>query len=133
MRRRKATITFKVPSWNYCNHQNLLNVAKPEKTTCRFCIQWKHTCTCVLTNKQLMKDGELIHKTRSCIIATCGFGDATEICEEPVKPAVDPKMIAKVVLDEYRNTYKGLIDEGYSAVVADKVAREVVLGHGKNL
>ena len=133
MKRRKANVTFKVPSWNYCNHQNLLNPTKAERTTCRFCVQGKHTCTCVLTNEQLFSDGTMITKTNNCVLATCGFTDATDIVDMPDKPVVDSKLIAKVVIDEYRATYKGMIDEGYSAIVADKVAREVVLGHGKNL
>lgn len=128
MRRRKAQVTFKVPSWNYCNHQSILDISKPSTTRCRFCVKSKHTCTCVLTNEQLFISGGLIEKTNNCKMASCGF-DQVEI----VDTQVSPRLVAKVVLDEYRGTYKNLIDEGYSAIVADKLAREVVLGHDEKL
>lgn len=121
MRKRTARVNFKLPSWQYCNHQSLWHPYKADRNMCRFCTKTKQGYLCVLDNLPLLQEGELIMKHHICLKGT-GDVEIQESC-------VDTKQVLRVVLDEYRTTYKALVDEGYSHVVADKLAREVVLGH----
>jgi hypothetical protein len=69
-----------------------------------------------------MTDGKFVMKHHMFLGASRG-----EEIQDNVQ--LDGKAVARIIIDEYRTTYKMLTDEGYSHTIADKLAREVVLGH----
>lgn len=117
-------VTYRVPDWAYCNCQGSLT--KPSKDKCRFCIKEGKNFRCALYNEMLdTTQGTLVVKTRACVKAGCGFAS---VVEDNPAPAVEPKELMKLAIDEYRKTYKNLINQGYPEAIADKIARQYLLG-----
>lgn len=120
-------ITYKVPGWHYCNLQD-----NPKKERCRFCVKDGTGYRCALYNMPLTVESTVLAvKTRDCERATAGFKSTVVDVEEvkvPTEPTIDPKLVMKVAIDEYVKTRNKLLGQGYPATLADKVAREYVLG-----
>lgn len=121
MRKISSTVTYKVPSWNFCNDDSLL-----QSGTCRFCIKEKAGHRCTLYDVQLVVRNGLIEKVPECCRATAGF--ASTIDEPPPAPTVNPKEIIKQAIDMYSKTVKSLVDQGYPQVMAETIAKKSMLG-----
>lgn len=121
----KTTITYKVPSWEYCNHEKMF---KPSKDTCRFCVPTGKNYTCALHNMPLSTvDNLLIEKTHQCIRATAGFsGPVEDVVPEP-HFSIDPSLIMKVAINGYTKVYKDLVSQGYPAALAEEAAKKYML------
>lgn len=126
----KTNITYKVPSWNFCNCMSQRKLGQPDGTMCRFCIKEGKKYRCALYNMPLaVEEGIMIEKAYDCKRATAGFKSVVEDVEDTESvPTVNPKLIVKATLDEYIKIRKQLIGQGYPEVVADKVAREYLIG-----
>lgn len=121
MRKVKQTITYKVPSWNFCNSDK---TSKIGKETCRFCVKTKFGYICTLYDTQLAESHGAVSKCYQCIEHTAGF---TVEISEPEIPAVDPKFIMSETLAIYKKTLDTLLGQGYPRVMAEKLATKYVL------
>lgn len=63
-------VKYRVPNWNYCNHDMLGDFAKITNATCRFCEKSQDGYRCLIYNRRLSAKGKLINKTNECINAT---------------------------------------------------------------
>lgn len=125
MKRIKTTITYKVPSWEYCNHEKMF---KPSKDTCRFCVPTGKNYTCALYNMPLSTvDNLLIEKTHQCVRATAGFGGPVEDVVPEPHISIDPSLIMKVAINGYTKVYKDLVNQGYPAALAEEAAKQYML------
>lgn len=117
-------VTYKVPAWGHCNMQATM-FGQPSKEKCRFCVKEKGYHRCALYDEVLdTSQGTLINKTRSCLRSSAGFDSTVE----DTVPTVDPKKLMKHTIAEYTKVRKQLIGQGYSEVIADRLAQEYVLG-----
>lgn len=121
MRKISSTVTYRVPSWNFCNDDSLL-----QSGTCRFCIKEKTGHRCALYDAQLVAKNGLIEKVPACCRATAGY--PSTINEPPPAPQVQPKEIIKQAIDMYTKTVNDLVKQGYPQVMAENIARKVLLG-----
>lgn len=121
MRKISSTVTYRVPSWNFCNDDGLL-----QSGTCRFCIKEKTGHRCALYDAQLVAKNGLIEKVPACCRATAGY--PSTIDEPPPAPQVQPKEIIKQAIDTYTKTVSDLVKQGYPHVMAENIARKVLLG-----
>lgn len=126
MRRVTSSITYTVPSWNFCNNDNLLPGGRLQKDVCRFCIKTRGGYRCALYDQTLSTDGEFIDKVRACCKATAGF--ASNIEEAPAAPTVDPSLLVKQVIELYDKTVKELVNQKYPRAIAEQVAKKHLLG-----
>lgn len=118
MKRIKTTVTYKVPDWEFCN------CSVHGKDMCRFCVKRGKAYVCVLHNMPLeVTEGVLVKKDYACSRATAGF--VSEV-EDGVH--VDPKAVIKATIDEYKKIYHSLIKQGYSEVIAEKLAQQTLGG-----
>lgn len=124
----KATVTYKVPEWSYCNH--IAGLTKVSKETCRFCVKTgKGNYSCALHNMPLsVEQGYVVSKCPQCVKA--GLSRHAEVTEETGNATanINPKDVIKATVTEYRKAYKSMIAQGYPDVVADKLAQKVLLG-----
>ena len=125
MRKVKQTITYKVPSWNFCNLDVFTTNGRFSKETCRFCIKSKEGYRCALYDEVLHSDPSFVHKTKRCIDVTAGF--AAE--ELPDVLTVDPKVIIAETLKQYKKIYGDLLKQGYPVGMAETVATKAMLGN----
>ena len=126
MKRIKSTVTYKVPSWNFCNSDNLTMSGDVTSQTCRFCIKDKAGAHCLLYDKPLSIMDGLIYKVRDCCKATAGF--ASVIDEPPPTPTIPPKDIMKQTIELYSKTMNDLIAQGYPRPMAELAAKKYILG-----
>lgn len=119
-------ITYKVPAWEYCNHQATI-LGQPSKDKCRFCVKEKDHYRCALYNEILTSEGALISKSRCCQKAMAGFKSKV-VDADDMAPSVDPRLIVKTTISEYNKIRKQLISQGYPETIAEKVAKETLLG-----
>ena len=126
MQRIKSEISYKVPSWNFCNLDTYSILSgKVSKETCRFCIKKNGAFRCMLHDEPLNYDGTFIEKTKGCKVASVGV--AIEILDpEPVH--ADPKQLMRMTIDEYNKQVNGLVATGYPHNIATKLAKQYVLG-----
>ena len=118
----KTVVTYKVPDWQFCNHSGK---GAFTKDVCRFCVKHGKVHVCVLHNMPLnVTEGILINKCPACCKATAGFKSVVEDSEV----RVNPKDIMKLTMQEYRRIYRQLMDQGYPANMADKLAQQTILG-----
>lgn len=125
MKRIQSQVTYTVPSWNFCNNDNLLPGGRLQNDTCRFCIKTKTGRHCVLYDQPLRTDGEFIDKARECCKATAGF--ASNIVEAPPAPTIDPRELIKQVVDLYAKTVNDLLAQGYPRQIAETLAKKHLL------
>lgn len=128
MKRIKSNVTYLVPSWNYCNSDNLVG-GDITKEKCRFCVKDGNGYECLLHGASLTTQGEYIYKTNTCKRATCG-DRATIVSEhvEPQRPAVQPKELMKQTIELYVSTMNGLLNDGYPRPLAENLAKQFILG-----
>ena len=119
----KTTITYRVPDGSYCNLDYTAHL-------CRFAVKERHGYRCALYNYPLdTSNDKMPLKTRDCIKATCGFKSVVE--DVPMVdngPIVDPKQLMKMTIDEYNKVLKQLKSQGYPDAIAERVAKEYMLG-----
>ncbi len=126
MQRLKSEITYKVPSWNFCNSDTYSVLSgKVSKDTCRFCVKKGGAYRCMLHDEPLNYDGTFIEKTQGCKVASVGV--AIEILD-PAPPQVEPKQLMRMTIDEYNKQVKDLVATGYPYPMATKLAKQYVLG-----
>ena len=126
MKKLKTEVTYKVPSWNFCNMETgTMFTGKVSKETCRFCIKKNGAYRCILHNEPLTYDGAFIDKTEGCCVATAGVG--IEILE-PAPVAIEPKKIIKMAIDEYTAQVGMLVAQGYPQAMAEKFAKQSLFG-----
>lgn len=119
-----TNIVYKVPDWNYCNL-----TADPAKR-CRFCVKDKSGYRCALYNMPLgTEETVYVVKTQDCKRATAGFKSyVRDIEDKPKEPTIKPKTMMKATLDEFTKVRNKLMDQGYPLSLAEKFAREHLLG-----
>ena len=124
MRKLKTTVTYKVSDGGYCNLRFERHKGFPADQRCRFCTNLgKNGFVCVLHNMPLVvEEGCLIRKTQACMACKSQI-----VPDEEDAPKVNPKDMIKWALDEYNRVYNQLVNEGYPAALAMKVAKESVL------
>lgn len=128
MKRIKSTVTYTVPSWNYCNSDNLVR-GEVTKDKCRFCARVRGGHHCLLYDEALYGDGETICKTAKCKRATVGLG--AEIVTDnvaPQQPTINPKDIIKQTIELYTKTVNDLTKDGYPRQLAENLAKQHLLG-----
>lgn len=125
MRRIKSTVSYKVPSWNFCNSDNLTVTGDLTSQTCKFCIKDKAGHRCLLYDEQLNTKGELIHKVKACCKATAGFESVID--EAPPAPTIPPKDLMKQTIELYSKTMNDLIAQGYPRPMAEQAAKKYIL------
>lgn len=125
MKKIKSQVTYTVPTWNFCNSDNLLPGGHMQKDVCRFCIKSRSGYRCVLYDQPLKTDGEFIDKLRECCRATAGFASSVE--EAPQAPTVDPRTLIKQTLALYAKYVNDLISQGYPRQLAEAAAKEYLL------
>lgn len=119
-----TNITYKVPDWNYCNL-----TADPAKR-CRFCIKDRSGYRCALYNMPLgTEETVYVVKTLDCKRSTAGFKSVVKDVEEQQKePVIRPKQVMKATLDDFVKTRDKLMAQGYPLSLAERFAREYVIG-----
>lgn len=119
-----TSITYRVPDWNYCNL-----TADPAKR-CRFCVKDRSGYRCALYNMPLgTEETVYVTKTQDCRRATAGFKSVVKDVEErPNEPVIKPKQVMKATLDDFTKMRNKLMDQGYPLSLAEKFAREYVIG-----
>ena len=126
MKRLTVDVTYRVPSWNFCNiDAGVRYTGKAPKELCRFCIKDGKGHRCALHNECLSSDGTFVEKTEGCCVATAGH--AIEILDT-APPTVDPKELIKMSIDEYEKQLNNLISQGYPYAMARTIARQYMLG-----
>lgn len=121
MKRIKTVITYRVPDWCFCNCSNF---GRPTKELCRFCVKHGRDYVCVLHNMPLdIQEGFLVKKDEECVRATAGFKS-----EVPDVVQADPKLVMRTTMQEYRKVYRQLIMQGYTDIMADKIAQQTIMG-----
>ena len=121
MRKVKQTLTYKVPSWNFCNSDKTLKIGKE---TCRFCVKTRLGYICTLYEENLSESHGAVSKCPQCIELTAGF---TVDISEPETPTVDPRFIMRETLTIYKKTLNDLISQGYPRQMAESIATKYVL------
>lgn len=125
MKKIKTTVTYKVPKWDYCNHEKMF---KPSKDTCRFCVPTGKNYTCTMHNVPLTAvDNLLIEKAHACVRATAGFGSQVEDVEVGPKMHIDPAVIMKVAINGYTKVYNDLVNQDYPAKLAEEAAKKYMM------
>lgn len=124
MRKIKVDLRFVVPSWNYCNYDSATASLRPSKEICRFCRKDKLGYRCVLFDKNLSADAHFIYKVPTCIDATAGFAAAAE---DQIAPQIDPKLLMREAVKNYKKTVDELIKMGYPRNIAETVALKDML------
>lgn len=124
MRKIKLQLQYRVPSWNFCNHDSYAAAPNFSKERCRFCISTKGGYRCLLTDEDLTSDSSFINKTAICIRATAGFAVSAD---EP-NIQVDPKLIMRETLIAYNKALNDLLNRGYPRQMAETIANKYVLG-----
>ena len=120
MRKVKQTITYRVPSWNFCNSDKTSRITSD---TCRFCVKTRAGYICTLHDTHLESSNGAVSKAYQCRQLTAGF----TVDEPPELPAVDPKFIMRETLATYKKTLNGLIGQGYPRTMAETIATKYVL------
>lgn len=118
------TVNYKVPSWNFCN-EDRLDGGELTKHNCRFCIKSGGSYRCLLYDKPLYTDGQLIEKTNQCKLACVGV--ATEVSYEEAAPPVPPKELMKMTIETYTKNLADLLRQGYPRAIAENVAKQLTL------
>ena len=128
MKRLKSTVTYTVPSWNFCNSDNLVG-GELTKEKCSFCVKTKDGYECLLHCRSLTTSDGFIYKAETCKRATAG-DRATIVAEkvEPPRPSVQPKELMKQTIDLYITTMNGLLNDGYPRPLAENLAKQFILG-----
>lgn len=124
MRKIKLQLQYRVPSWNFCNHDSYTAAPNFSKERCRFCVSTKGGYHCLLTDEDLTSDSSFINKTATCIHATAGFAVSAD---EP-NIQVDPKLIMRETLITYNKALNDLLNRGYPRQMAETIANKYVLG-----
>lgn len=125
MRQIKSTVSYKVPSWNFCNSDNLSVHGDLTSQTCRFCIKDKTGHRCLLYDEMLNTKGEFIQKVRECCKATAGFESVVD--EVPPGPTIPPRDLMKQTIELYSKTMNELIGQGYPRAMAEQAAKKYIL------
>ena len=125
MKRIKSTVSYSVPSWNFCNEDKFDYGATLVKATCRFCVKDKSGHRCLLYDEALSVKGNLINKVPACVDATAGFKSVIEPAEVPT---IEPKVLMKQTIELYDKTVKDLMAQGYPQPIATATAKTYVLG-----
>lgn len=123
MRKIKQSITYTVPSWNFCNKDEFQQNGRYSKELCRFCIKSKDGHRCLLYDKALAADPNFVHKTADCINASAGF--KTEVTES-IPPVVVPKLIVRETIKSYKKTVKELMAQKYPRNIAETLAEKIM-------
>ena len=128
MKRITSGVSYTVPHWGFCNCDANPTNDKSLKVLCRFCVKKGNSYFCVLHEEPLEKGHTLIEKTAKCNRITLGANERIE--EKPMEPvpAVDPKKLIKMSIDNYEKQVTSLQRQGYPLEIARTVAREYVLG-----
>ena len=124
MRKIKLQLQYRVPSWNFCNHDSYATAPNFSKERCRFCVSTKGGYHCLLTDEDLTSDSSFINKTATCIRATAGFAVSAD--EHNIQ--VDPKLIMRETLITYNKALNDLLNRGYPRQMAETIANKYVLG-----
>ena len=125
MRKIKAQLTLKLPSWHYCNYDGFTANDRYSKDLCRFCEKTRYGHRCRLFDSDLMADPRFVHKAAECIRLCDG-----EYVEEapPAPEVVDVKLLSKEMLKEFVKRRTELQKQGYPFALAEKAAAKYVLG-----
>lgn len=128
----KAEVKYQCPSWEFCNEmlQGGLNAGNK---TCRFCVKSRGTCRCVLYDKTLNVHGDgTVDKCKECLGVTKGlFKKSTHVVDTvEAKPNIDPQTIVKMTADQMQKVMRQLINQGYPAEMALKMAHDLVAKGG---
>lgn len=126
MKRIHSTVHYDVPSWNFCNSDNLSVDSELTGSTCKFCQGSKNGYSCLLYNELLDTNGRLIKKLPECCKATAGF--ASVIDTPPPAPTIQPKELMKQTIDLYNKTVNELMAQGYPKAIAETAAKKHILG-----
>lgn len=124
MRKIKQEINYSVPSWNFCNKDEVQPDGRYSKELCRFCIKTKNGHRCMLYDELLTTDPNFVHKTKGCINASAGFH--TEVTEI-VPPVAVPKLMMRETIKSYNKAVNDLMAQGYPRDLANKLAEQHIL------
>ena len=124
MRNVKLDMKVRVPSWNYCTLDDFTANGRFSKEVCRFCVKVKGGYRCALYDEPLAADQDFVHKARRCIRMSAGYPDEVA----PPVPPVDPKIVMRETIKEYKKAVAYLRSQGYPQGMAETIAEQSVLG-----
>lgn len=122
---RKVTLKMpqRLPSWNFCKLDDFTANGRFSKENCKFCVRANGGYRCLLFDANLTSDVDFVHKCPQCIKAAAGFG-----VEEAPTVQVDPKLVMKETLKQYKSVVKQLLSQGYPKEMAETLAEQFVMG-----
>lgn len=128
----KAEVTYQCPAWEFCNEMLHGGLTTGNKT-CRFCVKQRGTCYCALHDKTLNVHADgTVDKCKDCLGVTKGlFKPKVHVVNAvDTKPDVNPKDIVKAAADQMQKATKQLMNDGYTAELALKMAHDLVAKGG---
>jgi hypothetical protein len=125
MKRIHSTVHYDVPSWNFCNSDNLSIDSELTGGMCKFCHKTKDGHKCLLYDEDLSTKGRLVSKTQGCCKTTAGF---TSVIDTQPAPTIQPKELMKQTIKLYAKTVNDLMAQGYPKAIAETVAMKHILG-----
>lgn len=123
MKNVKLNMKVRIPSWNFCTLDEFTANGRYSKETCRFCQRTKGGYKCSLYDEVLAADPTFVHKCQRCIRVSAGFPD-----EELQAPSVDPALIMKETIKQYKKTVQQLLAQGYPQTMAENIAEQFTIG-----
>lgn len=138
--KQSTKIKYRVPAWENCNcHSGSYPIVNK---VCRFAAKDVVTGMwyCSLYNEQLVVNQQikgskipLLCKVRICQKSTAGYKQSVKHVYEEEQSDIstkqlDYKTIATLVLKEYDNTINDLIRQGIPAHMAQKIAKQDIIG-----
>lgn len=123
-------VTYKVPTGCECNLSVHGSMTKVSTERCRFCVKGRgNSYVCALYNESLdVSMQTLVNKCDACKKATSGYKSIVEDANESPEPTVSPKTVVKTAINEYIKAYKSFIKQGYPDAIAEKLAKEYLIG-----
>ena len=121
MKRVRVSVSYAVPDWNFCDFEN--------GQLCSSCDKTKNGYACRSYAENLSSCNGMIDKARKCREVTAGF-DAEVTVEAPPAPAptIDPKVVMSETIKIYTKALNELLTQGYPRQLAEKLAKQSVLG-----
>lgn len=123
MRNIKLDMKVRVPSWDFCTLDDFTANGRFSKETCRFCVKTKNGHHCVLFDEDLAADTKFVHKAHRCIRVSAGYPD-----EAPAALTVDPALLMRETIKQYKKTVAQLTAHGYPQSMAESVAEQHIMG-----
>lgn len=82
----------------------------------------------MINDQWLTTSGEFVMKAPACIDATAGFAITVDEPTPDAGPRIDPKLIIRETIKNYKDTVNDLVAQGYPRQMAETIATKYVTG-----